>query len=416
MFFTITVATYNRSNLLKRCLNSIKKQTFNDYEVIILDDCSSDDTPIVVQEYTNDKRFRYIRFEKNLGFANKTFYEAQKKGCFNGKYIFECADDDFLNEEYFLENVYTAIKDEEVDVVLFDVGWCYFDDIVMKCNIDTLPKLFHYNDLNEAQKSIVTNKMMNILKKEWIEQYDFFNEETQECKDVYFEYSNELIFKYARLGYVPHITYIGGISPNARAKYIDLYQWIVTMGMYFDGAKQEELVRQKLYDIFMSPAVCQNVLVNWHGKEVADILYSLVGKKKYSKYLRDIAKIYSECFQDELNREYDNFNRLLLNEKETLEIIDNSNNFVVYSDGFMSHYVQEYLIRKNKKILFVADDYKEGFLGFQEIIKKKQEIDVVFIATSNIIYIRDMLLKLSPICNEVNILTLILRDDTWRMP
>lgn len=416
MFFTITVATYNRSNLLRRCLNSIKKQTFSDYEVIILDDCSSDDTASVVQEYTRDKRFRYIRFEKNLGFANRTFYEAQKKGYFNGKYIFECADDDFLNEEYFLENVYANIKDEKAEVVLFDIGWCYFDDIVIKWNIDALPKLFSYKDLKEKEKSIIVTKMRNILKKEWIERYDFFNEEAQGCKDVYFEYSNELIFQYARLSYVPHITYVGGVSPNARAKYLDLYQWIVTMGMYFDGAKKEKLIWQKLHDIFTSQAVCQNALVNWHGKEVADVLYSLVGKEKYSKYLRDIAQIYSECFQDELNREYDRFNKMLLNEEETLRVIENSNSFVVYSDGFMSQYVKEYLIRKKKHVLFVADDYKEGFLGFQDIVARKQEIDAVFIATSNITYIRDMLFKLSVINSEVNILSLILRDDTWKIP
>ena len=88
----------------------------------------------------------------------------------------------------------------------------------------------------------------------------------------------------------------------------------------------------------------------------------------------------------------------------------------MYSDGFMSQYVKEYLIRKKKHVLFVADDYKEGFLGFQDIVARKQEIDAVFIATSNITYIRDMLFKLSVINSEVNILSLILRDDTWKIP
>ena len=56
-----------------------------------------------------------------------------------------------------------------------------------------------------------------------------------------------------------------------------------------------------------------------------------MGKEKYSKYLRDIAQIYSECFQDELNREYDKFNSKLLNEEETLRVIENSNSFVCVS-------------------------------------------------------------------------------------
>ncbi|WP_163280589.1 glycosyltransferase family 2 protein [Campylobacter fetus] len=47
--FSIVITTYNRSKLLKRCLDSIKNQTFNQYEVLILDDCSSDDTNEMVK-------------------------------------------------------------------------------------------------------------------------------------------------------------------------------------------------------------------------------------------------------------------------------------------------------------------------------------------------------------------------------
>ncbi|MDE5603948.1 MAG: glycosyltransferase, partial [Helicobacter sp.] len=59
MLFTLTITTYNRSKLLKRCLDSIVMQDFNDFEVWILDDCSSDDTSEMVKAYLKDSRFHY---------------------------------------------------------------------------------------------------------------------------------------------------------------------------------------------------------------------------------------------------------------------------------------------------------------------------------------------------------------------
>lgn len=54
MFFSIIIPTYNRASLILNTLNSIKNQNYQDYEVIIIDDGSSDDTKIVVEEYIKE--------------------------------------------------------------------------------------------------------------------------------------------------------------------------------------------------------------------------------------------------------------------------------------------------------------------------------------------------------------------------
>jgi glycosyltransferase involved in cell wall biosynthesis len=65
---SVTVLSYNYGRYLGACLDAILGQTYRDFEVIVIDDTSTDGTPIVVAPYTRDPRVRSIRHEKNVGF------------------------------------------------------------------------------------------------------------------------------------------------------------------------------------------------------------------------------------------------------------------------------------------------------------------------------------------------------------
>ncbi len=65
--FSIIVPTFSRSAYLARALDSILQQTFTDYSVIIIDDCSTDDTQEVAAGYLADPRFTYHRNERQGG-------------------------------------------------------------------------------------------------------------------------------------------------------------------------------------------------------------------------------------------------------------------------------------------------------------------------------------------------------------
>jgi glycosyltransferase involved in cell wall biosynthesis len=58
--FSIVIPTYNRADVLKRCLNSLVNQTFNKFEVIICDDGSNDHTSNVIKEFENKLLIKYI--------------------------------------------------------------------------------------------------------------------------------------------------------------------------------------------------------------------------------------------------------------------------------------------------------------------------------------------------------------------
>lgn len=65
---SVIIPTYNRRESLKRALNSVSSQTFEDYEVIVIDDASEDDTEEMVGRLAkDDKRVRYYRLANNSG-------------------------------------------------------------------------------------------------------------------------------------------------------------------------------------------------------------------------------------------------------------------------------------------------------------------------------------------------------------
>src|SRR5688500_1784370 len=90
---SVLIPTYNYAHFLDETIRSVLDQSFGDYELIIVDNNSSDDTELVVAKYLDDKRVSYYKNETNLGIAgnlNKCL------GYAKGEYIkFLCADDKF---------------------------------------------------------------------------------------------------------------------------------------------------------------------------------------------------------------------------------------------------------------------------------------------------------------------------------
>lgn len=65
---SVVIPTYNRAHLLGRAIKSVLDQTYQDFELIIVDDASSDNTGQVVATFA-DPRIHYLRHEKNRGAA-----------------------------------------------------------------------------------------------------------------------------------------------------------------------------------------------------------------------------------------------------------------------------------------------------------------------------------------------------------
>src|SRR3954454_5670279 len=64
--FTVCIPTYNAAAYLREAIESVLSQTFGDFELLICDDASTDNTPDLVAGFP-DERIRYVPFERNLG-------------------------------------------------------------------------------------------------------------------------------------------------------------------------------------------------------------------------------------------------------------------------------------------------------------------------------------------------------------
>ena len=79
---SIIMPSYNTSRFIEETINSVLSQTYSDWELLIVDDCSSDDTDDVVQPFLADGRIRYLKNERNSGAAvsrNRALREARGK-------------------------------------------------------------------------------------------------------------------------------------------------------------------------------------------------------------------------------------------------------------------------------------------------------------------------------------------------
>ncbi|NLZ74794.1 glycosyltransferase [Candidatus Falkowbacteria bacterium] len=65
---SVIIITYNRADLLSRAINSVLFQDYQDFELLIIDDASTDNTSEIVRAF-NDNRIKYYLNEKNLGIA-----------------------------------------------------------------------------------------------------------------------------------------------------------------------------------------------------------------------------------------------------------------------------------------------------------------------------------------------------------
>jgi len=87
---SVIISTYNRARLIGEAIQSVLNQTYRDFELIIIDDASTDKTEEIVNGF-DDKKLRYIRFKKNTGGClapRNTGIETAR-----GEYI-ACLDDD----------------------------------------------------------------------------------------------------------------------------------------------------------------------------------------------------------------------------------------------------------------------------------------------------------------------------------
>lgn len=113
--FSVVIPVYNVERYIERCLTSLKKQTFQNFEIVVVDDCGDDSSiEIVKRFFIDDVNINIVNHDANRG----TFC-ARKTGVFSslGEYIVFLDPDDELDIRTF-ELLFSAVSDSP-DVVFF---------------------------------------------------------------------------------------------------------------------------------------------------------------------------------------------------------------------------------------------------------------------------------------------------------
>lgn len=166
---SIVVAVYNAERTLKKCVNSLLNQTYKNIEIILVDDCSSDGSLNICEQYTDvHNNIFVVKNDKNSGVSYTRNVGIEKS---KGKYICFVDSDDYV-EPLYLEILYCNLKKYNTIPIC---GFVYYNEIENRKPVEyiwsrgdeivSLADAFKLND--ELYLTALWNKLFdnNIIKK-----------------------------------------------------------------------------------------------------------------------------------------------------------------------------------------------------------------------------------------------------------
>ncbi len=117
MKFSIVIPVYNVEKYISKCLDSIKNQTYDNYEVIIVNDGTKDNSVDVINKYLSDPRFTLYNKE-NGGLSDARNYGIKYV---TGDYIVFIDSDDYIESD-LLNNLNNILKKNEYDIIKYKIN------------------------------------------------------------------------------------------------------------------------------------------------------------------------------------------------------------------------------------------------------------------------------------------------------
>ncbi|WP_425392925.1 glycosyltransferase family 2 protein [Ekhidna sp.] len=213
---SVCVPIYNGEKYLRESLDSIVNQTYEDLEILIVDDCSTDNSISIVKEYQkSDSRVKIIQNEINQGLVgnwNRCISE------FSGEYMKLHFQDDMMELDT-IEKMVMLAKGSGVDLVLTDREYKFEHDI-KKFYLDELPRLSdHFNESVVIEPEFIANLLLQIgtnmnfmgepilglVKKEVFERYGIYDDTLKQICD--FEFWLRIAIN-ERIGFIPERLHI----------------------------------------------------------------------------------------------------------------------------------------------------------------------------------------------------------------
>lgn len=177
---SIIITCHNFEKYIFRAINSCLNQTYpeGDFEIIIVDDASSDRSPEIIQSYASFSFIKTIFLKKNKGvaFASNAGIKLAR-----GKYIVRVDGDDYINRD-FLKVMAEILEWNE------DIGFVYCDLILVKGVGKAKERTFQRN----TWERLLDHGAGVMFRKKCLEKVGFYNEKLKNCED------RDLILRYSK--------------------------------------------------------------------------------------------------------------------------------------------------------------------------------------------------------------------------
>ena len=298
------IPLYNAESYIKSSLSSIQNQKMKDIEIILIDDCSEDNTLFIVNELMKkDKRIRLIKNTENRKILYSKSIAALNA---NGEYIIQLDQDDIFIRDDVLDILYNEAKQYDLDLV--QIRDIYNDNYILNKDIRVnypakhfIKRQIYNNSYPETQPEL---KNEIFIKGNLYLLWGLLIKTDIYKKAIYHLWP--LILNYQLIYYEDYVVTSVIISLTNKFKYLNKFALI-----HLNHTNSAML---KFYDQFyISVLICQNILFNFLIKDQPkDIIILMNYLKRYKKIYNISNSLYKKYFSyniiNILNNEYLTYN------------------------------------------------------------------------------------------------------------
>lgn len=190
---SVIIPVFNTEKYISKCVNSILNQTLKNIEIICINDCSTDNSLEIIQNFAKkDNRIKVIDLKENKGVSN-----ARNKGIdlAQGEYIYLIDSDDWIDETY-LEEMVKKIKEVNSNIIINANFVKEYEDETKNAysKFNFITKDFEIFDSKTVQKLFPPVIWTRLYKRDYINKH-YFRFPIIKCgaEDIYFAYACDLM-------------------------------------------------------------------------------------------------------------------------------------------------------------------------------------------------------------------------------
>lgn len=238
---SVIIPSYNRANLLKDAILSVLNQTYQNFELIIVNDCSKDNTKNIVKTF-RDQRVIYLENEKNKGVSASSNIGIKKA---RGEYIFILNDDDLI-VPWGLEELIKKIKQSDLENLGGIYGWSWW-----VYNEGKTLKVLDSQEKGNIFKAILKDQVFTniLLKKEVFNNIGFYNETLFSSEDYDFYLRLAKVYK---IDFVPKILFVIRVQQQkhlSQLSFSHLKRYQSVKQCYSQDARNHRILMLKFFPI-----------------------------------------------------------------------------------------------------------------------------------------------------------------------